>query len=277
MAINNPIVTSVAGKDGDVILDKNDVGLSNVDNTSDLNKPISTATQTALNSKYDASNPSGYQTSAQVTTTVNNAVTAHGSAVDPHPQYLTASEGNAAYAPISHTHNLSDLNQSGASFGNTIQWNGTNWVPAAGIAKYVTTSTKTSTSNIVFTAIPEFNVAMTAGKSYRINIYLKHAAQTAATTGLSIAVVGTGGLAGFVTGNATFPTTTTGATTRPITALGTAVTNTGVPTAVTSYLCVIEALFVCTTSGTFSLSFRSEVNGSGMQTYNGSVMFVSEI
>jgi hypothetical protein len=42
-------VTSVAGKTGVVTLGKTDVGLSNVDNTSDLNKPISTATQTALN------------------------------------------------------------------------------------------------------------------------------------------------------------------------------------------------------------------------------------
>jgi len=32
-------------------LDKSTVGLSNVDNTTDLNKPISTATQTALNLK----------------------------------------------------------------------------------------------------------------------------------------------------------------------------------------------------------------------------------
>lgn len=42
-------VQSVASKVGDVLLDKNDVGLGNVDNTSDLNKAISTATQTALN------------------------------------------------------------------------------------------------------------------------------------------------------------------------------------------------------------------------------------
>lgn len=35
-------------------LDKSAVGLGNVDNTSDLNKPISTATQTALNSKQDS-------------------------------------------------------------------------------------------------------------------------------------------------------------------------------------------------------------------------------
>jgi len=34
-------------------LNKSAVGLSNVDNTSDINKPISTATQTALNTKID--------------------------------------------------------------------------------------------------------------------------------------------------------------------------------------------------------------------------------
>lgn len=45
---------------------KTQVGLGNVDNTSDLNKPISTATQTALNLKYDASNPNGYETSTQL-------------------------------------------------------------------------------------------------------------------------------------------------------------------------------------------------------------------
>jgi len=47
-------------------LDKTDVGLGNVDNTSDLNKPISTATQTALNLKYNNSNPQGYETPAQL-------------------------------------------------------------------------------------------------------------------------------------------------------------------------------------------------------------------
>ena len=38
---------------GNIDLTKSDVGLGNVDNTSDLNKPISTATQTALNAKQD--------------------------------------------------------------------------------------------------------------------------------------------------------------------------------------------------------------------------------
>ncbi|GAB6122572.1 tail fiber domain-containing protein [Dysgonomonas termitidis] len=36
---------------GNIVLDATDIGLENVDNTSDLDKPISTATQTALNAK----------------------------------------------------------------------------------------------------------------------------------------------------------------------------------------------------------------------------------
>lgn len=51
--ITSGAVDSVAGKTGVVSLVKADVGLGNVDNTSDLNKPISTATQTALNGKQD--------------------------------------------------------------------------------------------------------------------------------------------------------------------------------------------------------------------------------
>ena len=44
-------VQSVAGRTGAVTLTKSDVGLANVDNTSDAAKPISTATQTALDGK----------------------------------------------------------------------------------------------------------------------------------------------------------------------------------------------------------------------------------
>mgnify|MGYP004496626641 CR=1 FL=1 len=47
-------VQSVAGKTGIVALVKADVGLGNVDNTTDAAKPVSTATQTALNGKAAA-------------------------------------------------------------------------------------------------------------------------------------------------------------------------------------------------------------------------------
>lgn len=54
--ITSGAVDSVAGKTGVVTLVKADVGLANVDNTSDANKPISTATQNALNLKANAAN-----------------------------------------------------------------------------------------------------------------------------------------------------------------------------------------------------------------------------
>jgi len=57
-ALQTAPVTSVAAKTGAVTLVKADVGLSNVDNTSDANKPISTATQSALDAKAPLANPS---------------------------------------------------------------------------------------------------------------------------------------------------------------------------------------------------------------------------
>lgn len=48
-------VTSVAGRQGDVTLAKTDVGLGNVDNTSDASKPVSGPQATAIGLKADAS------------------------------------------------------------------------------------------------------------------------------------------------------------------------------------------------------------------------------
>lgn len=47
-------------------VNKSQVGLGNVDNTSDLSKPVSTAQQSALDLKYDASNPNNYETPVQL-------------------------------------------------------------------------------------------------------------------------------------------------------------------------------------------------------------------
>lgn len=52
-------VLSVAGQTGAVTLAKGDVGLGNVDNTSDANKPVSTAQQTALDLKANLASPTG--------------------------------------------------------------------------------------------------------------------------------------------------------------------------------------------------------------------------
>jgi hypothetical protein len=74
-------VQSVAGKTGTVSLVKGDVGLGNVDNTSDANKPVSTAQQTALDLKADLASPAltgtpTAPTAAQATNTTQVATTA---------------------------------------------------------------------------------------------------------------------------------------------------------------------------------------------------------
>lgn len=57
--INSPTggVASVNGQTGAVTLGKADIGLGNVDNTSDVNKPVSTAQQTALDAKAPIASP----------------------------------------------------------------------------------------------------------------------------------------------------------------------------------------------------------------------------
>ena len=54
---NTDAVATVAGRTGNVVLTKSDVGLANVDNTSDSAKPVSTAQQVALNLKANIASP----------------------------------------------------------------------------------------------------------------------------------------------------------------------------------------------------------------------------
>ena len=76
-------VLSVNTQTGDVVIGKADVSLGNVDNTSDVNKPVSTAQATAISA----------------------SMTAHNTAVDPHPQYTTLSEAVSA-APVQSVNTL---------------------------------------------------------------------------------------------------------------------------------------------------------------------------
>lgn len=71
-------VTSVAGKTGVVALAKGDVGLANADNTSDMDKPVSTATQTALNGKVSTT---GNQTIAGTKTFSSALITQSGTSI----------------------------------------------------------------------------------------------------------------------------------------------------------------------------------------------------
>lgn len=51
---SRPVILKFYNNNFYIVTDKKQVGLGNVDNTSDLSKPISNATQTALNGKFSA-------------------------------------------------------------------------------------------------------------------------------------------------------------------------------------------------------------------------------
>jgi len=68
---------------------KTDIGLGNVDNTSDLNKPVSTATQTALNLKQNQLNGTGFVKATGATISYDNST------------YLSTSTAASTYLPIS--------------------------------------------------------------------------------------------------------------------------------------------------------------------------------
>jgi hypothetical protein len=69
-------VQSVNSNIGAVVLTKTDIGLSNVDNTSDANKPVSTATQTALDGKVDENAAITGATKTKITYDAKGLVTA---------------------------------------------------------------------------------------------------------------------------------------------------------------------------------------------------------
>ena len=102
-------VVSVAGKTGAVTLAKADVGLANVDNTSDASKPISTATQTALNGKA-ATNHTHSSTAITDSTAVGRSVlgasdaTAARTAIGAGTSSLALGSTGTTAAAGNHTH-----------------------------------------------------------------------------------------------------------------------------------------------------------------------------
>ncbi|TAH32479.1 hypothetical protein EYC59_05920, partial [Candidatus Saccharibacteria bacterium] len=108
-------VTSVAGKTGTVTLVKGDVGLGNVDNTSDTNKPVSTATQTALNAKAPLTNPTFIGT-VTVPSPSNTTDAANKTYVD--TQLGTASFASAS---VSRTTKTASFTLSLAELGKVIE------------------------------------------------------------------------------------------------------------------------------------------------------------
>ena len=81
-ALDTSITNHINNKNNPHAVTKAQVGLSNVDNTSDASKPISTATQTALDKKADKSALSNYVTTSTLTSTISETVSSINKTID---------------------------------------------------------------------------------------------------------------------------------------------------------------------------------------------------
>lgn len=90
-----------------------DVGLENVDNTADLDKPISTATQAALDTKLDINTAAGTyltQTNAQSVYLSQNAASGtYLTQTNANTYYLTKTDAGNTYSLKGHEHSTGDV------------------------------------------------------------------------------------------------------------------------------------------------------------------------
>lgn len=121
-----PQTRTVAGKalTANITLDKLDVGLSNVDNTSDVNKPVSTAQQTAINGRVPTTRTvAGKALSADVT--LAKADVGLGN-VD------NTSDANKPVSTAQATAIAAKVNTADVAGLNTVGWNRAVYIPKNG-------------------------------------------------------------------------------------------------------------------------------------------------
>ncbi|ADX31960.1 tail fiber protein [Tsukamurella phage TPA2] len=171
-------VTSVNGRSGAVTLSKTDVQLANVDNTSDASKPISTATQTALDGKAAVNH-----THTKADIGLGNVDNTSDAAKPISTATQTALDGKAA---LSHTHTKAQV-----GLGNVDNTSDAN--------KPVSTATQTALNAKVNTV--DAVSAATAGKvvqrdaNGRAQVVDPSVAADIATKGYVDSAIGSGGVA----------------------------------------------------------------------------------
>ena len=221
-------VVSVAGRSGAVTLAKADVGLSNVDNTADADKPISTATATAIAALAPKTNPVLVATTpAPILTTVatpdlsewtlTGAATYSGGAVTVGP----AAGSLSTTIPVTNdTVYQVDLTTSASSGGDVTVTLGaaSATYPAAGITSVTIVATETGTrtltisgatwsatiTGVVVKALTRLSPAATIGaaevRSWSTNTAAGVYAQRSLTTGVSNTAAGASAQRSLTTG-----------------------------------------------------------------------------
>jgi len=287
---------------------KSQVGLANVDNTSDVNKPISTATQVALNAKYDASNPNGYETPAQLNTRdtnnrnrANHTGTQLASTISDFASTVLATvltgisfatssailatdtilialgklqaQLNSHFGSGGSSH--SDATTSVSGFMSALDKTKLDGISNDVFARSVTQYN--NSSNATYVTCSELAVNCIAGRMYKIKWDIRHtssATNIGFRPGLGGTATGTLNFIGEVAQSAT--ASTTNKFSGPLSAYNTNIPATSSAGAQPT-VAEIEGIFLCTANGTIYPQFLSETNGSQVSVLADSLCVYKEI
>lgn len=275
-------------------LDKAAVGLANVDNTTDLNKPISTATQTALDNKANSSHTHALSDLTQSSATTGQVIKWNGTA-------WIADTDNAG--------GVSDGDKGDLTVGNS----GTVWtidntvVTNAKLANVPAKSIKGSIAGGTpsdITAFSDFNTlfdkqvitlsgnvsnstvtlsssgltfSVVAGQSYQIE--LTGMFQSAATTtgiGMTLDIPG-GTINGMIQHNNSATSIVVQAQVADNTIAYSGIGTTSSAIANSNVAIKGDWFYDCNTTGTVTLNFRSEIAGSAITLQSGMKLIVTRI
>jgi hypothetical protein len=256
------------------------VGLGNCDNTSDANKPVSSAQQVAIDGAKNRSVHTGTQLASTISdfaTTANGLidtkVAAHVALADPHTQYAMPMEITSAIDvhELTVDHPLVTTTTQGMmSPTDKVKLDG---VTSPVVKKNITYPS--SNSNSVLTNITELAFNVVAGHQYSVKIRLPYSAQ-ATGTGIAFALANSGGASAQLTGTVGTHTATGTFTSQLLDAFNTVRTFTNSANTTNNYL-EASLIMLCYSNGTITPQFRSEVNGSQIQILGAGILEVIEI
>lgn len=182
-------VTSVAGRTGAVTLVKGDVGLAQVDNTADADKPVSTAQQSALNGKETAGAVAAHELALPHITLAQAAAVAPVQSVAGRTGAVTLVKGDVGLGNVDNTSDASkpvstaqqtalDAKQSTSQKGQANGYAGLgadglvplSQLPALGGGAWTTIkkSADTTRTNNTLSNDPDLQFAMTAATKYAV-------------------------------------------------------------------------------------------------------------
>jgi hypothetical protein len=273
-------------------LDKTAVGLNFVDNTADVNKPISSPTQVALNAKYDATNPSNFETPTQLnardaanraranhtgtqlsntisdfaTTVRSTALT--GLTLDNNPIAATDTVLSGLGRTQGQINAHFDLGGNVHAIATTVAngfMSAADKVKVDGLISDVVlrqTTALTNSSNSTLVIVSDLSIPVVNGLRYMFDFnILWDSANT--NTGLGISVGGTA--TGTLRAVAILPISNTAGTSAmfggPINALNGIVVGSATGAVGTQYFCRVQGIFTATSNGVIYPQFRSESNG----------------